>query len=253
MHCGVAEGHNDVMMVAAALLWARSMQKASPVGPLMLAVSILSKYVTAPLVLVDVVFHWRARSLTVTRYLRRIFPAFLLLSAGLAIVAIGWHGFDQTSAMRDWKFLDPGDVLRLIGRYTGLPLGPAAVPIVAAVFGATMVLELVRLANEPTSEHARRAQLATLSVILFAVTGHTWPWYFVWCLPFAALAPGFWLSRFVICAATIAPFTTVHWWHLGAGGALRSEWPAFVMYGVALAIAARPQPRAQLSGLSSSV
>src|SRR5262249_17538888 len=57
VHGDVAEGHNDVVMVASMLLWLRALERASVTGPLWLALSILTKYVTAPLVLVDFAYH----------------------------------------------------------------------------------------------------------------------------------------------------------------------------------------------------
>jgi hypothetical protein len=140
--------------------------------------------------------------------------------------------------MRAWKFLDPADVFRLLGRYTGLPLGSFGVLLVAAAFGITTLIELARLAKSPTEENARRAQLAIMAVVLFAATGHIWPWFFLWCLPFAALAPEFWLSWFVIGAASVAPFTIIHWARFAPEGPFRSELPSLIMYGVATAFTA---------------
>ncbi len=238
VHCGVAEGHNDVLMIAGALLWVRTLQGRSAAGPLLLTASILTKYVTLPLALVDLVYHLGARSMSVGRYLARILPACFGLLAGSALVARSLRGFGETAAMHDWKFLDPADVFRLLGRYAGWTTDPTGVLIVAAIFGCVAMLELLRLGRAATHEQALRAQLALMAVVLFACTGHVWPWFFVWCLPLAALAPSFWLSWFVIGAACVAPFTIVHWARLGVEGPARSELPSLVMYGAALAATA---------------
>ena len=127
VHCGIAEGHNDVVMVAAMLLWLRQLQQSGfntlRDRSVLLTLSILTKYVTAPLALVDVVYHVRARTMSTRQYVARVLPAFLLLLGGAALLALSIGGLRETSSMREWKFLDPADVLRLVARYTGLPIG----------------------------------------------------------------------------------------------------------------------------------
>jgi hypothetical protein len=51
-----------------------------------------------------------------------------------------------------------------------------------------------------------------MAAALFSAVPHLWSWYLIWVLAPAALVPTWWLSRFVIGAAIMAPFTVVCWW-----------------------------------------
>jgi hypothetical protein len=66
--------------------------------------------------------------------------------------------------------------------------------------------------QHPALEHNIKTAIAIMTAIVFAAIGHVWPWYLVLVLAFSALLPGWWLSRFVVGVATIAPFTLAFWW-----------------------------------------
>ncbi len=51
-----------------------------------------------------------------------------------------------------------------------------------------------------------------MCAVTFAAVAHLWVWYVVWILPFAALVPNWWLSRFAVGVALLAPFTVAIWW-----------------------------------------
>ena len=51
-----------------------------------------------------------------------------------------------------------------------------------------------------------------MAAVSFSAISHLWPWYLIWTLPLVALVPGWWLSRFILAMAILAPFTVVAWW-----------------------------------------
>jgi hypothetical protein len=236
LHNSVAEGHNDVIMVFAALFWLKKIIQPTPIGPIALAASVLMKYVTTPLALIDLLFN---RDMAWRPYFRRVVPAVLLIFlVAAAVISFGGPGTEMAN-MASWRFLEPAGVLRAVERMSGLsiPGGNAAkIAIFAFLFGGIAFYEIVRLSKQPTEENLYRCCLSVMCLVLFVMVGHVWPWFFVWCLPFAALCSSYWLAWFVVGAAMVAPFSIVHWWHLSKtyGEAYRPELLILPMYFVAL-------------------
>lgn len=213
--CGVtqtvAEGHNDIVMVAFALLWLHLLLNGRMAAPIALAASVLCKYVTAPLFLVDLLFFFRAGRERWPRYVARaIIPAVLVLAVGGAFYR-SLAFFDGVLLVGAWRFLQPQDALRVLELTLGIPstaLGIAA----AAVIPAIALYQLVMTWKDATRDNLLKSAVAVMSAVLFAGVSHIWPWYIVWALAFAALVPGWWLSRFVAGIAVMAPFTLAAWW-----------------------------------------
>ncbi|MFM9846909.1 MAG: hypothetical protein ACKVP3_07095 [Hyphomicrobiaceae bacterium] len=213
--CGVtqtvAEGHNDVAMVVFVLLWLYLLLKGRIAAPIALAASVLCKYVTAPLLLVDLIFFVRSERGPCSRYaLRLLAPALL----GLAVGAIFYRSlafFDGVLLVGAWRFLQPQDALRVLELTLGIP--SAALGIAAAgVIPVTAFYQTAIAWKKPTRENTLKLTVAVVSTILFVAASHVWPWYIVWALAPAALVPTWWLSRFVIGIAIVAPFTVAAWW-----------------------------------------
>ena len=57
----LAEGHNDIAMVALTLLWLYLLMRGRMQAPIALAASVLCKYVTAPLFVIDALYALRHR------------------------------------------------------------------------------------------------------------------------------------------------------------------------------------------------
>ncbi|HUL10557.1 MAG TPA: hypothetical protein VLU73_00040 [Methylococcaceae bacterium] len=260
VHLGVAEGHNDVTMVAFALLWARTMRKAGSGAVLALTASVLVKYVTAPLIIVDLAAHWNGGAFRTRRYLARVAPAALVLVAVfVGIAAFGMFGA-ETAAMAHWRFFDPAGVLRALEHVAGIdgwvarnrPVVTVVELLPFALFFLVVALiaveKLVRTRNDDT---VARTQLAVMSFVLFVVVGHVWPWYFIWCIPFAALASSYWLSWFMVGAASVAPFTMVCWWHFDLEDPFYAhDLPSLPLYGaavLAVVVCARWKERVETS------
>lgn len=239
----VAEGHNDVAMIALALLWFWLLLRGRAAAPLALAASVLAKYVTAPLFLLDMIFALRGQRIGWRRYLLRIAAPALLGVGVLALFYRSGDFFDGVRMVNEWRFLRPRDAVAALEAVIGLPLTPLAWALVA-VFPAVAAHRVWIFAGDPRPEELAKAALAIIAALLFSVSAHVWPWYLMWVLAPAALIPCWWLSRFVIGAALFAPFTFGAWWFDDA--AAHSGEAALVMYGGALAwaLAALPRRRA---------
>ena len=136
--------------------------------------------------------------------------------------------------------------------------------VVTAIFPIVAAWQCARLWIEPDREHLIRACLAIMCAVIFSTVAHLWSWYIVWVLPFTALIPNWWLSRFVIGVALLTPFTVAIWWiselqdhkelaslflYLGA-----IVWAALTRYEIpSIAIATEPisPPRRSVSSGSS--
>jgi alpha-1,6-mannosyltransferase len=193
------------------LLWLYLLLKRRMEAPIALAASVLCKYVTAPLLLVDLIFFLRSGRGSWPRYgLRMLAPAVV----GLAVGAIFYRSpafFDGVLLVGAWRFLQPQDALRALELKLGIPstaLGIAA----AAVIPAAALYQAAIAWTNATRDNILKLIVAVVSAVLFAGVSHVWPWYIVWALAPAALVPTWWLSRYVIGIAMIAPFTIAAWW-----------------------------------------
>lgn len=207
----VAEAHNDVVMGAFLLLWFLLLLRGRATAPLALMASALTKYVTAPLFLLDIIHAVRRERLSWRGYvLRMIAPALY----GIAVVGLFFRSpqfFDGVRMVNDWHFLQPHHALIAIEYTLGIDLDPVAWAI-AVFFPAIAAVRLGAALIEPTPERLAKAMLAIMATILFTVSAHVWPWYVMWILIPAVLVPHWWLARFSIGVAFMAPFMAGSWW-----------------------------------------
>lgn len=209
VHLSVAEGHNDVVMVAFALLWTLVLLTSGTMSTLPLLLSSLVKYVTLPMALIDVLYRLR-NGVHLRTYAVQAIPTLVI---GI-LVATYMLTDGRLASMRDmqsWRFLEPADVLALVSYVAGIEV-PYRSRIFQVVFGMYALWALYRLWLSPSHRSVFLAQLAIMGAITFSVVGHVWPWFLLWTLPFAAQAPRHWLSAFVVTVAALAPFSVVHWW-----------------------------------------
>ena len=208
----VAEAHNDVVMLALTMLWWLLLrQGAGWLGSSSLAAAAVCKYVSVTLFVVDAIHALRFEKLSLWRYaLRLVVPGAIVMGAALPFV----RSIDFLDGLRmigSWQFMHLRDSFGLLGRLTGLPLEFLAVPA-QLVFAGTALYYLVQSFRAPSSEGLTRAFVAVMAFMLFAASPHLWPWYLIWALAPAALSPNWWLSRFIIGAAIVAPFIVGFWW-----------------------------------------
>jgi alpha-1,6-mannosyltransferase len=206
----IAEGHNDIVMILPALLWFFLLLRGRWAAPIALVSSVLCKYVTAPLFLIDAIYVLRIERIHWRNYMARlIFPTFLSVAV-FAMFYRSFQFFDGLRVINEWHFLQPRDAVSAIEYLTDIPLSPL-VFVVAALFPMLAIYFCFVCFRRPTIEGVLKAVIAILASIAFTAVGHLWPWYMIWVLPFAVLLPTWWLSRFVIGVAILAPFSVV-WW-----------------------------------------
>jgi alpha-1,6-mannosyltransferase len=206
----LAEGHNDVAMVAFFMLWLALATRRRWEASLALMASVLCKYASAPLFLVECVYLFRRERGEWRRVAGIAVPGL----AGLGVMALFYRSpefFDGLRLINDWHFFRPRDAIDGLGRITGVPLGALAVAV-TLIFPLVAVRELLVSLAKPCDENLVKLAVAVMATVLFSVIGHVWPWYLIWGLALAALRPAWWLSRFITGAAIVAPFTLAAWW-----------------------------------------
>ena len=207
----VAEGHNDVVMAALALLWFLWLMRGRSAAPLALVASVLCKYVTAPLFILDLIWKRGHHRMSLVAYAGHLaLPAVL----GVGVLAIFYRSlayFDGLRLISTWEAMRPRDAIAALEIWTGLALTPLSFAVVL-LFPAVALYATWAAFREPSFETMARAALAIISAIVFSAISHPWPWYLVTVLAFAAVVPRWWLARFVTGVALMAPLTLTFWW-----------------------------------------
>jgi alpha-1,6-mannosyltransferase len=237
----LAEGHNDIAMVGLALLWLYWLMHGRSQAPLALAASVLCKYVTAPLFVVDALWALRRERVGWRRYILRMTAPAIFVLATMAVFYRSPEFFDGLRLVSTWFFLQPRDAVQAIEFMIGVPLWPlelaatAAFPLYAAYAAWTAW-------HEPTTERLLQTALAVMSAVLFSAVSHLWAWYLVWTLALAVLVPTWWLARFIIGVSLLSPFTLGFWWIEPLSN--HHDLVALIMYASAIGwtLLARPQP-----------
>ena len=207
----IAEGHNDIVMIAPALLWFLFLLRNSRLAPIALVASALCKYATAPLFLVDLIHAFRRERLTALQYVWRMLPAALLGFLVLALFFRSMSFFDGMRLVSEWRFLRPSEAVSGLEELIALPLYPLDV-VALAVFPVIAIYWLAAAVRDASVENLTRATVALIAAVMFGAASHLWPWYLVWGVAFGALLPHWWVSRFIAGVALLIPFTLATWW-----------------------------------------
>jgi hypothetical protein len=209
----VAEAHNDVVMMALVVYWLVLRSKGSWLGPIPLVLSVLVKYVTAPLLVLAAIDAWR-------RGRRGEMATALVLIASLAATAaLLWQDGALLSSLTknnaNWRWLSaPFAIEMIVKNVAPFTWVAPAVWSWRALLGLG-VLWYVRewFRSPPTDVSLYRAvAAATLGLLLSA--DYLWPWYLVWALPFVILAEDRLLSAIAWPFFVILPVAHLAW----AGG-----------------------------------
>jgi alpha-1,6-mannosyltransferase len=206
----LAEGHNDIVMTFFTLLWFSLLLRGFRSAPISLIASILCKYVTAPLLLIDAIYVLRVERSHWRDWIARLILPILL---GLLVFSAFYRSpqfIDGLRVISGWRFLQPRDAVSAVEHLIGVSLSPLAFGV-SALFPLLAIYFLFVCFLRPTVDAVLKTTIAILAAISFTALNHLWPWYMDWSLAFAALLPTWWLSRFVIGVAVFAPFAVV-WW-----------------------------------------
>ncbi|MEZ4217410.1 MAG: hypothetical protein R3E88_13085 [Myxococcota bacterium] len=250
VHFTVAEGHNDALMTCGLLLWLEATVRARAAwAPPAIVASALFKYVTAPLVALEIA------ALAAPRERRRRATAILASGVGaLAVFALFWDDapiFGSTVAMQGWHLLTPADAVRTaVDQVRARPIVDALV-LAAIAWGAWPGLraglrawESARSADAPLAGPqlavAAEAALAGLLAAACVAVGHTWPWFLLWPLAAAAAVPRSRLAAWSLPIFLVAPFFHLLW---AMGESWDSAGRAGVVLWTAVALVAWPAHR----------
>jgi alpha-1,6-mannosyltransferase len=207
---GVAEGHNDVFVVFFMLLWIYLLTTNRGLGGrFALAASILIKYITAPLFLLDAMYHLYTEKRSFTEYLRHMV---VVAAASIIIIGLFYRSPDFFSYLRitqGWHFYTPsqgfyGFLTSVLGQDASA--GTLSGKSVRLIFGGIALYFIIRYWLSPSTTRFRISVLALMSGILFTVSSHAWPWYFLWILAPAAVIPESALARWTVGVALAMPF-----------------------------------------------
>ncbi len=203
---GIAEGHNEVVMVFFVLLWLYLLRKRKRIqASISLAASVMIKYVSAPLFLMDLLHAWFSERTRVRDYILRILIAGLFMLTTLSIFFRSFDFFEFLGQTSQWHFYSPKEaVITLLALFgVGSPHTGRLVRIFFVIIGFSYV---IRYMQSPGEERFREAVLGVMVVMLFGISSHIWPWYLIWVIALAAIIPGSVLSRWIIGVALITPF-----------------------------------------------
>lgn len=231
-HLTIGEGHNDIAMVFFLLLWMYLRTRSQALlSPLVLTASALIKYVTLPLIALEVIHAcWSRRMLTPPRYL-----AMLLLSVLFAVIAFApfWRDlnfFNSVSEMQDWVWFTPAHAIQAVGKWLGIPGFGLLSKFVLPAFLVIVFTYIIRYLFSPEFPKLADLTLAVLCAILFTLVGHVWPWFIIWILAPAAVAKSSALLRVVTSVAMVGPFLHLYW--LLASGWDNLEYGSMAFYGL---------------------
>lgn len=223
-----ADGHNDIALVAFIAGWLFLLQHGRyRLATLVLTASVLVKYVSAPLLVLDALLaarrrEWRSYALTLG--LAALFVAF-----AFAPFLRSLEFFDAMTHGRDWRFWRPRDAVHGLQLLLGvrLPLLPGLVHV---FFPALAAFCTARLFTRPGNGELWLAVIAVMGAVAFNAVGHLWPWYVLWLMLPAALIANGWWGRWVVGLALALPFGMLCW-DLTADGDVRNRLVSLGMYG----------------------
>jgi hypothetical protein len=205
----VADGHNDIFLLFFVLLWLYNLAGGKSIrATLLLTTSILVKYLTAPLFLLDFLHHGLARK-------RRLDYGLNLLAAGVsAVVILGIfyrspEFFAPVLANTQWwHFFRPSDAVVAVGRLIPVPSIIITIAEKSALvfFPLLAVFFIFRYLRQSAPTIFLNAIVAIGLGILFSALGYLWPWYLLWSLGVMALTPSSVLTRWGIGLALALPF-----------------------------------------------
>ena len=113
-------------MIAPALLWFLLLLRNNRWAPVALAASVLCKYATAPLFLIDLIHAFRRERLTPLQYVGRMLPAALIGLLFLALFFRSMSFFDGVRLVSEWYFLRPSEAISALEQLLGIAALSAA-------------------------------------------------------------------------------------------------------------------------------
>ena len=209
---GVADGHNDVFVVFFMVLWLYCLERGRPIAAsVSLTASVLVKYVTVPLFLLDVLYLTRFQR----RSLREYWPQFAGVALYSAMVFAPFFRsldfFSPVLPRTAWHFFSPREAVLTLENWLGVSSQGYSVAIAKSLFPVLALYAVVRFVQRPGAESFRLAGLSMMSAALFGYITGLWPWYLIWVLGWAALIPSSAMARWVVGVVLVGPFLILTW------------------------------------------
>lgn len=215
-HMAIAEGHNDVVMVALLLLWVAASSRARLLAPVLLVASALVKYISAPVAALDGLRGARLLARGEKGAAARLVAgwAIAVLAAGAGVILFARDGefFSATARMRHIRLLTPSQAVLDVCTRLGFSPGAHAVDAALVLLLFVPMIPVARRYWRNGREEERHVLLlAGLAAICWVVVGHTWPWFVLWPLAAACLVTSHGLTRWLLPLFLLAPFTHLYW------------------------------------------
>ena len=209
----VGEGHNDIVMVFFLLLWMYLVSKNKyQFTALTLTASALIKYITAPLLLLEIIQAGWKQGIFSRKYL--FVWVVSVLFVGI-VLAPFWRGFDffrPVTEMRSWAFLTPAYALISLAYMIHIPLLARLSPYLTDLLFVGFVFYYgIDFYRYRKFREFEAFTLAVLCAVLFMGVGHVWPWFIIWVLAPAAVALDCGLLRFVLPVGVLGIFLNLYW------------------------------------------
>lgn len=213
VYFAVAEGHNDVVMVMFLSLWLEAVDRGDHrLAPVWLACSCLIKFITLPLIGLELLAARRAGILFTRRYLLTLAGC----GAGSLLALLAFYdgpGFlGATRSMQSWIFWVPSSYLVSVARQAGVELPLVRVDQFITILAlAATALALWRAVRQPSRETWVLGSLSVVACMLMVLVGHVWPWFGLWLVPFlAAVWPGR-TAGVLLAFLLMVPFLNLGW------------------------------------------
>ncbi len=233
---GLAEAHNDTLMLMFLALWLEAADRGDHRWtPLWLALACLTKLVAAPLLSLELLLAARSGALRRPAYWAAGLAAALLVALFLGRYYEGAGFMAATAAMQRWIFWVPTTFITAVASLAGVPAPERAVDLAVAILGlAGVAAVLARDLRAPTREGWLASAAAILGFTLATLTGHVWPWFALWLAPVVALGwPAPW-SAVALVYLILVPTLDLAW-VLRPDWSLR-PWLDLPLYGAPLAL-----------------
>jgi hypothetical protein len=176
---------------------------------LFLACGILLKYICAPLLLISFM-----RLLQGKRTAKSLLPPLLLpLMLGVGVFALfvrDTRFLDSMAEMRGWDMYSIKHGAQILNPLLGWPASRILGRLLEMAFMVFAGIALIRMWKRPSLDTTRDSCIAILSVNLYLVAGHIWPWFLIWGLSLGALRWETRLARWTVGVALSLPFAFIY-------------------------------------------
>ncbi|MBN2031314.1 hypothetical protein JW824_13860 [bacterium] len=205
----IGEAHNDIVMVSLVMIWMfLLLSNRHRLTSFFLTASILIKYITLPLFIVEFSAAWKKQWIS-----KKSFWASFTIACLMAIYII-------TLFARDLRFLDP---ILSMQKWPPIFSPSAALMKASDLVGSPMSYRLawwivfipcLGILSRTVIPYFKSGKdmvlinmiISVLATVLLTSVGHIWPWFLIWILGPSALKPDTPVSLFIIILCLLGPF-----------------------------------------------